>query len=501
MPKKLTPSEYLRKAQDVHAHKYSYNLHTLSNSLSFAEIICPTHGLFTQILRNHLQGAGCPKCAGRGVDWVKRFVSVHGNLFDYSRVNYQGYKIPIEILCKEHGSFFQTPDNHYRGKQGCPKCKGTRIRASKQLKNIEFVKRAKDLFGDRFSYTEKQFLNMLTDKVKITCPEHGPFFQSPVNHLSKKIGCRKCANTKSTKEEELANYLSIFSPLIQRDRKLLYPKELDVYIPTKNIALEYCGMYWHSCKTPEENRKNKNNHYQKYVEALQKGVRVLTIFETEWEERNHQVKRLLRNLVGKSRGKVMARKCKITKVSHVEAFQFFEKYHIQGGAGSGEYYGLTWKDKLVACMRFTFGSNDRGAAAKSASWTLSRYATRIQVVGGASRLFSAFLKEHQPREVKSFSDNRYFDGDMYQKLGFTLEKELPPDYSIWSPKIGLKPKSQYQRRLIPTRLKDHGIEDNFNPETDPRTEMEMTFLMKCGRVYDCGKKRWVWHLDSSQNPV
>jgi G:T-mismatch repair DNA endonuclease (very short patch repair protein) len=499
MPKQLTPQEYLRRANILHDNKYTYDISTLHRSWDHVSIFCPTHGLFTQSLRNHLNGTGCPKCAGKGVDWIQRFKEVHGNLFDYSRVQYKGYKVPVEIGCELHGFFFQTPDNHYRGKQGCPKCKGKKIRESKQLKLEVFLARARELYGDRFAYKKEQFSNVLTGTIQITCPLHGSFYQSPINHLAGKIGCRKCNNMKSAGEEELAKHIGFLAHCERRNRNLLGGRELDVLVSSRNVAFEYCGMYWHSCKSAEEQRKNKDTHYKKYFDALQKGVRVITIFESEWKDRKPQVKRLLRNLLGKSKGSLMARKCRLDRVSHREAADFFDKYHVQGGEGSGEHYGLFWNNRLVACMRFTFGSNDRGAAAKTACWTLSRYATRVQVVGGASKLFKAFLDDKRPKEVKSFSDNRYFDGAMYERLGFTLQKELPPDYQVWSPKIGLKPKSRYQRRLIPARLADHGIEEPFDPKTDPRTEAEMTFLMGCGRIYDCGKKRWVWSLDTGSN--
>jgi hypothetical protein len=85
---------------------------------------------------------------------------------------------------------------------------------------------------------------------------------------------------------------------------------------------------------------------------------------------------------------------------------------------------------------------------------------------------------------------------MYEALGFRVEKEGQPDYTVWSPKIGLRPKSHYQRRVLPKRLQDHGLTESFDPETDPRTEAEMTYLMGARRLYDCGKKRWTWSIDS-----
>jgi hypothetical protein len=335
---------------------------------------------------------------------------------------------------------------------------------------------------------------MLDGQMRITCSLHGDFFQTPVNHLAGKVGCPQCNHMKSAGEDAVATYISIFETVERRTRAIVPPKELDIYLPNKALAIEYCGNYWHSLGDAESVHKHKARHQEKYRAARDKGVRLITMYEEEWKTRQKALKRLLRNAVGKSKGKLMARKCDLRLVEHGEASDFFEKYHPQGGSGHGKHYGLYWKDKLVACMRFTLGINDRGLAAKQRVWTLSRYATRITVAGAASKLFKAFLKEYQPTEVKSFSDNRYFSGAMYAQLGFALEKESAPDYVVWSPKIGIRPKTHYQRREIPKRLEEHGQNAaSFDPKTDPRSESEMTFLLKCRRLYDCGKKRWKWH--------
>jgi hypothetical protein len=90
---------------------------------------------------------------------------------------------------------------------------------------------------------------------------------------------------------------------------------------------------------------------------------------------------------------------------------------------------------------------------------------------------------------------------MYEQLGFTLEEDVGEDYVVWSPKIGIRPKPHYQRRVLPKRLEEHGVDDTFDPETDTRTEADMTYLMGCGRLYDCGKKRWVWKHFHSGHPT
>jgi hypothetical protein len=113
-------------------------------------------------------------------------------------------------------------------------------------------------------------------------------------------------------------------------------------------------------------------------------------------------------------------------------------------------------------------------------------------MGGATKLFKAFTRQYPDAVVKSLSDNRYFTGEMYHKLGFTLDAELPADYAVWSPKLGLRSKSHYQRREIQRRLYEYGMDEVYDHTSDARTEWAMTQVMKCGRIYDCGKKRWVY---------
>jgi hypothetical protein len=327
------------------------------------------------------------------------------------------------------------------------------------------------------------------------CREHCTLLQAiPNNVLQGANPCHKCNHMASKGEGEVFRFLSNLAKAEQRNRTLLKPKEVDIYLPEHGLAVEYCGEFFHSAKNAEEEASMRKRHIQKHVLCEEQGVRLITLWESEWRNNNYAVRRLLRNAIGMSKGKLMARKCELRKVDAVEAAAFYERYHPQGGAGHGEHYALFWKGKMVACMRFVQGVNDRGLGAKNRVWTLGRYATRITVAGAASRLFKAFVAEHRPPMVKSFSDNRLFGGGMYAQLGFELEAELCPDYTVWSPKLGLRPKSHYQRRNIQKRLVDHNMDDLFDAGTDPRTEAEMTYLMRCGRLYDCGKKRWVWKL-------
>ena len=422
--------------------------------------------------------------------FVLRATAAHGGKYDYSGTVWVSAKAQVAIGCPDHGVFWQVADNHIQGK-GCPLCRNRGTRDRSILSVTQFVAKAEALYGLRYDYTEVVYVASHT-KVRITCKEHArAFWQTPTNHLSGKVGCTRCNHMKSAPEEAVSRLMSVFTHVIWRDDTTIKPLELDILMPERKLAIEYCGEYRHSSGDQESEVKMSTKHIAKHKAAAAQGIRLITIFDSEWQGRRYAIRRLLRTAVGKARGKVMARKCELVPVEHAAAEAFYERYHPQGGAGHGAHYGLVWRSKLVACMRFTEGVNDRGVN-KYRDWTLSRYATRVTVQGGASRLFKAFLKDKNPKTVKSFSDNRYFSGDMYLQLGFGLQEDTAADYQVWHPKLGLRPKSHWQRREIPARAKQLGVEIEFDPDVDPRTERDMTYLLGGRRIYDCGKKKWVW---------
>jgi hypothetical protein len=461
--------------------------------------VCPKHGEIASDAKNMMAGAKCPKCAfearkGRnrltGKKMLERFRQTHGDRYDYSAAVYAGQQIPVAIKCPDHGTFFQKPEFHWSGSR-CPNCFHDQRRGASQRDTYEsFVAKVIGQFGSLIEVPLFDYKNSQQD-ITVVCTKHGTTNASRPNWLvNGQNPCTKCNHMKSSGEDEIADFLSNFTNVVRRTRSVIPPRELDIYLPDHNLAIEYCGEFWHSHGDKESEARDKRKHIEKHEACAANGIRLITLWESEWKDHNYAIKRLLRNAIGNSKGKIMARKCTVTQVSNQEAKLFYDKYHPQGGAGSGHHYGLLWKGRMVACMRFVYGANDRGAAKRT--WTLGRYATRITVVGAASRLFQAFINDHKPSEVKSFSDNRMFSGAMYEKLGFALEKDVDIDYTVWSPKLGLRPKSHYQRRTIQRRLEDHGIDDIFDHETDTRTEIEMTYLMGARRLYDCGKKRWLW---------
>ena len=479
-------------------------------------IVCADHGEFSQYpaqLRKN--GAGCPSCGGivraskrrASIDYVIQQANErHSNFYAYEQAVYVNNATKFTVTCPEHGNFSIAPNNHLAGK-GCPKCGalkrghrkdvGTAARKTADTKiarfAAQFVADARRVHGDTYDYSQVEYQGQQT-KVTILCSEHGSFRQTAEHHIKRAQGCPGCSHHRSKGEAHLAKFMQIFADTQERNRQVIAPKELDIYAPNEKVAVEYCGEYWHAASSPGEERKDRTRHLDKYRACQAIGVRLLTVYESEWLSRPFAIKRLIRNALGKARGRIMARKCELEAVGSAEAAAFFERYHPQGGAGWGYAYGLRYRGKLVACMRFTFGANDRGSKADRA-WTLTRYATRVSVAGGASRLFSAFVAEHKPALVKSFSDNRYFTGGMYDKLGFALEEDAEPDYQVYHPKTGLMSKASWQRSKIPARIRDIGSAEQFDPATDPRSERDVTYLLGAQRLFDCGKKRWVWRAN------
>jgi hypothetical protein len=511
----LTIDELLAKVPEKVLSQFDFSKAVYHGALKpVTGIVCPDHGEFKQYpAQLRKAGSLCPSCG----DVVRRtklrstqeeFLiaarRAHGERFTYDRAVYRRNTEKVTVTCRQHGDFPISPQNLYAGK-GCPVCanstRGRRLDPQSSVRAaatriasyaFSFEQNARKIHGDAYDYSTVNYDGM-KKKVIITCRKHGPFEQTPGHHLKRKHGCPRCSHHLSRAEDDIAKFVSIFTPIIQRDRSVVRPKELDIYIPEKKVAIEYCGMYWHSHANMAEEKEGRLRHFEKHQECLRAGVRLLTIYETEWRDRRRQMMRLIRNVLGVSRGKLMARKCDLERISSAEAAAFFDCWHPQGGSGYGQHWGLRWKGKLVACMRFTYGANDRGSAAAGRDWTLTRYASRVTVAGGASRLFRAFVNEIQPDCVKSFSDNRLFEGKMYEAIGFRLAAEIEPDYMVWSQKLGLRPKSHYQRRNLQDRLSQHGVNEVFDYQTDPRTESEVTYLMGARRIYDCGKRRWVWN--------
>ena len=198
MPKLINTKIYLEKAKKVHGDLYSYEYLTYINSYEKIKIICKKHGIFEQIPATHLRGSGCPDCFGKNKsnteDFIKKSIKIHGNKYDYDKVDYENNKTKIIITCKEHGDFLQSPFSHLSG-NGCIDCSNVK------KSNVEnFIFNSIKSHGEKYDYSLVNYVNN-NIKVKIICKEHGIFNQSPHNHLSGHA-CPKCSKPSSKYSEE-----------------------------------------------------------------------------------------------------------------------------------------------------------------------------------------------------------------------------------------------------------------------------------------------------------
>ena len=212
----MRKENFILKANLIHLNNYDYSLVDYVNNSTKVKILCPIHGLFEQAPNNHLKNQGCPKC---GVisrtktrsKPIKTFIHeanlTHSNKFDYSLVNYSNNKLDVKIICPIHGIFEQNPAVHLKG-FGCIKCSNI-IKSNNMSGNAEdFINEANLIHQNKYCYDNVKYDKNYI-KVKIICPEHGDFTQSPNSHL-KGRGCPVCGlkikgGWTSTKWLEKAN--------------------------------------------------------------------------------------------------------------------------------------------------------------------------------------------------------------------------------------------------------------------------------------------------------
>jgi hypothetical protein len=213
--------------------------------------------------------------------------------------------------------------------------------------------------------------------------------------------------------------------IIEGDRKILNKKELDIYLPDLNIAIEYNGLYWHS-----EAIKENYYHYNKTVECEKLGIQLIHIYEDEWNYKRDVVKSRLLNILKKTPNRVYARKCKIVNVDSKTSKQFLIHNHIQGNVYGKVNLGLVYQDKLVALMNFGGRRKNLGGKAVEGEYELLRFCNKLNtnVVGGASKLFQHFVNTFKPTQVISYADRSWSMGGLYNSLGFTFDSYTKPNY-------------------------------------------------------------------------
>jgi len=260
--RRLKPNEFIAKAREIHGDKYDYNEIDYVYANDKVTIICPKHGKFQQTSVKHLAGQGCRKCGiekratkdrSSKSDFITKAQAIHGNKYNYDKVDYKSNHSKIIISCSLHGDFEQTPGNHTHktNPQGCPVCGGK----TKWDLN-RFLEETAKIHNEKYDYSEVVF-DGLNKKVKILCPVHGEFLQSPAHHIYRQQGCPDCAGTKKGTKEKF----------IEKARKIhgdKYNYDKVIYKTTHTKVIITCPIHGEFEQTPA-NHTHKNNPQSCYL--------------------------------------------------------------------------------------------------------------------------------------------------------------------------------------------------------------------------------------------
>ena len=290
--------------------------------------------------------------------------------------------------------------------------------------------------------------------------------------------------TKNSKSElEILNFLKEKGLECRSDRHILNGREIDIYIPEKNIGIEYNGNKWH---TEWFAKKDKNYHLFKMEECREKGVGLITIFEDEYELHKEIVLNKLAHILkigNEHMPKLYGRKCEIKEIYSYIAEDFLNVNHIQGFVKSTLFLGAFYNEKLVGVMSFTKQTDN--------NWELTRFATDIKYncCGVGGKLFNYFIKNYDFKEIKSFADRRWTldeNNNVYTKLGFVFHSFTKPNYTYYNANV-----NRYKRFHKFNFRKDKLVKKY--PHLNPRmTETEMVKELGYDRIWDCGLIKYVY---------
>lgn len=314
---KNTSSTYKDRFNKIHGiGTYDYSRCKFGNSEDKVEIGCKVngHGYFWQTPYAHYKGSGCPLCADDNK--AKRFTEMNiagtcsreeilerfrirdiDGVFGYDDFIYKGFDVKGDILCKIHNKIFrQTPSNHLAG-SGCPLC----ANEAHTLTTEQFKEKSKTIHNDRYDYHNSIYTGT-HNPIIITCREegHGDFVLKQAGwHISGKTGCPKCANAKKSQpERDMIAYLSTITSAEILESKAIPGStlQMDAWIPSLNLAVEYNGLHWHS----EESKKDlggKDYHLNKTVLCESNGIHLIHIYEDDWLYKEDVVKSLLNEVI------------------------------------------------------------------------------------------------------------------------------------------------------------------------------------------------------------
>lgn len=294
--------------------------------------------------------------------------------------------------------------------------------------------------------------------------------------------CRICnpfdKNPYSKGEKELVQWIRTLGiDVIENDRSILGGKEIDIYLPEYNLAIEFNGLYWHS----ELKGKDRTYHLNKSEQCSKNGIRLIHVLDRDWFHKRDIVKSILLINFNKCSTKIFARNCQIKEISSKEKNNFLDTNHLQGQDKSKIKLGLFFNDTLVSVMTFgkpRFSHTDF-------EYELHRFANKLEtvIIGGVSKLWNYFIKTYTPLSIISYSEKNWFNGNVYKKLGMSQQSDSPPNPYYFKGSSELLHRMSFQKHKLKDKL------EKFDSELTAWENMQVNGY---DRIWDCGNYVFEW---------
>lgn len=471
----------------------------LSTSAKKAWWVCDLGHSYSRSIYLHInRGWRCPYCSNQkllpGYNDIASKAPHLVSEWDYNKnddlpenVKYVSGK-KFWWVCKTCGSgFHNSPEKRINRGQGCPYCGGCKTMSGLNDFATKHPHLLSDWDYDKNNVLPDELSSKSHTRVWWRCDKNHSWQASPNDRARDKkngkgpTGCPTCNANVSLRENDLFEYIvSILSEeieVLQNTRVLTKPREIDIYIPDKKVAIEFNGLYWHT----ENKGRDRRFHHDKWKKCKEQGVQLITVWEDDWRLKEEVVKSMIAHKLGVGCEKrVYARETKLHEIGHKEASEFLSNNHIQGKCNGTVRYGLFYNGDLVAVSVWRKYQD---------ILYLDRYATSCTVVGGMGKMLKygkLYAEEHGLSKIITFADHEVSDGSLYETLGFTRDNELSPDYKYV---VDGQRKHKFGYRLKrfkndPDLLYQEGL-----------TEKQLADLNGLDRVWDCGKSRYVLYLD------
>lgn len=474
MSKRYTYEEVKKIFKNV---DYTLLSDTYINNMQKLEFRCDKGHVTYIKLSKLLLGQRCNIC-DKELKSKSRIVYTQEDVVNY--LNTKKYKLltnytrvhdKIKVEC-DNGHIYDTTFSNVRI-YGCRKCFFDKL-AKTRKKDIELIRNT--FMNNKYTLQTNEYENEYTRLTYICNNNH----TNETNWKKFQTGCRcpDCNGSYSKAEKEVLECIksSYNGEVLENNRTILNGLELDIYIPEYKMAIEYCGLYWHT-----DDRIDKAQHRKKLDLCKSKGIRLITIFEDEWLNKKDIVKSKIMNALNKSNNTIYARKCILKAISSKESNEFYSENHLQEKTRGKVHIGLFYEDELV--MAATLGSLSRNHVASN-SLELKRLATKNEynIVGGASKLFKYlrnWAKDNNYNYIRSYCDLRWGTGGVYDKLGFQYigESKYTPHYI-----------------LNRVRYRNQSLRKTLEEKLTNKTEIELRTEQGYKRIWDCGHQTWDYNL-------